>query len=138
MISGKEIIKNNRGYTLIEMIIVIAVGSILMAGLVSAAQIQFKSTVENRNYLVALNLAMRQMAIANSADYPALSIETAQTADSSFPNFIPTQEVTLIDTSGIHSLELICVRVRLGSLSGPVLVALNTYRSDILTLGDGV
>ncbi len=138
MILKKASIKNNRGFTLIEMTMIVVVGAALMFGIVFAAQALFKSTVENRNYLIAFNLARRQMAIANNGTYPAVSSETAQTTDGNFPDFVPTQEVTQIDTSGSNSLRQICVRVHLGSSSGPVLVTLYTYRSDILTFGDGV
>jgi prepilin-type N-terminal cleavage/methylation domain-containing protein len=127
-----------RGFTLIEMTLMIAVGSILVTSLVFAAQTHYKATIENRNYLIGFNLARRQMAIMYNTGYPAIMSETAQAVDSGFPDFIPTQEVTLIDSAGGHTLEQICIRVRLRSSTGPVLASLYTFRSDIITFGDGV
>ena len=130
--------KNKRGFTLMEMAITIAVGAILMTSLGMLAQAQYGAMVENRNYIIAYNLARDRMASLSNLDYPAVSAETGLTPDSDFPGFIPTQEVTQLDTSGAHSLRQVCLRKRLGSVTGPVLVTLYTYRSDLLTFGDGV
>ena len=126
-----------RGFTLIEMTLMIGVGSVLMFGLTFAAHAQLKAVVDNRNMLIALNLAKLQMALINNAAYPAVVSETAQTADTAFPDFIPTKEVVSVDTSGGNSIREIRIRVRYGSSSGPVLVVLYAYRSDIITFGNG-
>lgn len=130
--------RNRLGFTLMEMILMIAVGSMLVTSLVTAAQAHYKATIENRNYLIAFNLARNQMAAMYNSGYPSVMSETAQSVDSDFPDFVPTQEVTQEDTAGGHTLNKICIRVRLGSSTGPVLVSLYTFRSDIITYGDGV
>ncbi len=127
-----------RGFTLIELILMIAVGSILLLGISSAAQLQVKATTDNRDFLIALHLAKRQMAIMNKGAYPAVASEAALTADAAFPDFIPTREVVSVDTSGSFSLREIRIRIRKGSSSGPVLITLYTYRSDLLTFGNGI
>lgn len=129
---------SQRGFTLIEITLVIAISTVLMTSLGIEAQNQYKATVGNRNSMVAYNLARDQMALLGNLDYPAVTAETALTPDSDFPDFIPTLEVTEIDSSGSHSLRQICLRIRLGSAAGPVLITLYTLRSDIVTFGDGV
>ena len=129
---------NKRGFTLIELTVMIAIGAILTVGMAVSAETQMKTVVDNRNFLIALNLAKRQMAIMNRSAYPAVVAETALTADSNFPNFIVTQEVVPVDNDGgSKSIREIRVRVRLDSISGAVLVILYTYRSDILSFGNG-
>ena len=128
---------NCRGYSLIEMTLMIAIGAVLFISIGPAAQNLAERAIENRDYLIALNLAKWQMALLMNSGYPAVTSETAQTADPAFPDFIPTQEVVDAATSGAHSLREVRVRVRRGSSSGPVLVLLHTYRSDILTFGNG-
>lgn len=127
-----------RGFTLVELIITIAIGAVLLTSIGLAAQVHFSTLVQNRDFLVAYNLGRRQMAIMMNEPYPAVMTETAQTADPDFPDFIPTQEVTTVDTSGSDSLRHICVRIRHGSSSGPILVEVHAYRSNILSFGDGV
>lgn len=130
--------RHKRGFTLIELTITIAVGAILLGTLGSIAQVHYKTLVQNRNFLIAYNLARRQMAIMNNDAYPAVAAETALTPDAGFPNFIPTQEVTSVDTIGANSLRQVCIRVREVSLAGPVLITIYEYRSDILNFGDGI
>ena len=129
---------NRRGYTLVELITMVAVGAVLLTGLGLAIQNQMKAAIKNRDYLVALNLAKRQMALVNIGSYPAVAVETALTADADFPDFIPTQEVVSVDTSVSDSLREIRVRIRRDSISGEVLITLYTYRSNILTFGNGI
>ena len=130
-------VRNKRGFTLIEMTIMIGVAAVLFISVSRAAQTLVDASVENRNYLVALNLAKNQMAIMNNAAYPAVAAETTQTAISPFTDFIPTQEVVSVATSGGNSIRQITIRIRLGSATGSVLIRLDTYRSNILTFGNG-
>ena len=130
-------LSKSRGFTLIEMALMIAIGAALFIGIGPAAQNLAERAIENRNYLIALNLAKWQMAIMMNSSYPAVAAETEQTADPAFPDFVPTQEVVSADTNGAHSLREVRIRVRHGSSSGPVLVLLHTYRSDVITFGNG-
>ena len=129
---------NRRGYSLIEIIITIAVAAILFVGLSRAAQNLIKSVIDNRNNTIAFNIAKYQMSVMNNAAYPAVVAETAQTADPAFPSFIPTQEVVSVAVSGSYSIRQITVRVRLNSISGAVLIRLDTYRTNLATFGDGL
>ena len=129
--------RGRRGFSLIEMTLMIAIGAALFIGIGPAAQNLTGRAIENRNYLIALNLAKWQMAIMMNSSYPAVAAETEQTVDPAFPDFIPTQEIVDADTSDTHSLREVRIRVRRGSSSGPVLVLLHTYRSDIITFGNG-
>ena len=128
---------NRRGFTLIELVMMTAIGGIILTSVSLATQTQIRTAIDNRNYLVALNLAKQEMAVMNLGTYPAVAAEAALTADSAFPDFIPTQEVVSVATNGGNSIREIRIRIRKGSISGAVLVALYTYRSDILTFGNG-
>jgi hypothetical protein len=121
-----------------ELTITIALAAVLFTGSSGAIQALVGSAVQNRNYLIALGLAKRQMAVMNNSAYPAVAAEAALAADAAFPDFIPTQEVVSVATNGSESLREIRVRVRQGSDSGPVLVALHTYRTSVASFGDGV
>lgn len=127
-----------RGATLIELTMMIAVAAVFFIGLSRGYMTLVKCTADSRDYLIAYNLARRQMAIMNNSAYPAVVAETALAADPDFPNFIPTQTVTSVATSGSNSIRLITVRIRRNSLSGAVLVRLDTYRTDLVTFGNGL
>ena len=135
--------KNKRGFTLLEMVIVIGISALLLTGMTRAAHTLMKSSVDNRNYLIALNLAKQHMALMNNeVTVPAVVAETAQAADANFPSFIPTREVvsiaTNVDIAGTTDyIRQITVRIRLNSVTGPVLMRLDTYRSNIITFGNG-
>ena len=132
-------IRGRRGFTLMEMTIMIAISAVLMTGMTRAIQTLLELSNDNRDYLIALNLARRQMAMINLAGYPAVvASETGLTPDGDFPSFTPTWQVTDVATSGGNSIRLIIVRVRRGSSTGPVLIRLDTYRSNIITFGNGV
>ena len=130
---------NKRGVTLVELVIMIAVGSILLMGMSKSSLSFLKRSVDARNMTIALNLAKRQMAIMNNTAYASLPVaaEAALSVDAAFPGFTPTQEVTSVAVSGAESIRRVIVRVRLGSSAGAVLVMLDTYRTSIVTFGNG-
>ena len=129
--------RNDRGFSLMEMTIMIAIGAVLFTSLSRSVMTLSELITDNRNYTIALSLAKRQMAIMNNAAYPAVAAEAAQTAHTDFPSFIPTQTVTSVATSGTNSIRQITIRIRLNSVTGPVLIRLDTYRSNIITFGNG-
>ena len=115
----------------------IAVGGILAMGITRAAQGQIREAMDNREMLVALNLAKRQMAIDNNVALPAVAAETSLGADGTFPQMFVTREVTSVAISGSNNLRQIIIRVRKGSAAGPILIAMYTRRTDLLTFGNG-
>jgi prepilin-type N-terminal cleavage/methylation domain-containing protein len=126
--------KNQRGFSLLEMVMMIAVGAVLFTGISRASQTQIKSAIDNRNYLVALNLAKWRMAIMNNLAYPA-SATTTPTSDTSFPDFTFSQVVSAdVATSGVYSIRSIQLDVLNGA---KVIVRLNTYRTNVATFGNG-
>lgn len=131
-------IRRREGVTLIELIIMIAIAAAMFVGTSRAYQTLVQATTINRDYLIALNLAKRQMAIMNNSAYPAVVAETALAADPAFPDFIVTQQVASVATSGVNSIRLVTVRVRRGSISGAILIRLDTYRNSLVTFGNGV
>ena len=122
-----------RGFSLIELVIMIAVSSALFVGMGRAVQSQLKTATDNRDYLIALHLAKQQMARMNEAAYPAVGT-TAPASDAAFPNFTFSQVVSAVVTSGTSSIRQIQMDVLKGSA---VLVRLYTYRSNIITFGNG-
>ena len=121
-----------------ELTLMIAVGAVLFISIGRAAMTLSELIIDNRDYLVALNIAKWQMTQTLNAAYPAAGAEAAQTADAAFPNFIPTREVSAnIATSGTYTIRQITIRVRRGTSAGPVLIRLDTYRSDLITFGNG-
>ena len=133
-------LKGPRGFSLMELTIMIAIGAVMMVTIGRAAlTLKYKAT-ENRDYLAALNLGKYQMALMNNAAIPGVTgvgVESAQSAISPFTNFIPTYEANNVATSGANYIRQITVRIRRGSATGPVLIRLDTYRSDIITFGNG-
>ena len=125
-----------RGFTLIELVMMIGVGAVLFTSISKAVLAMNEMIIENRNYVVALNIAKRQMAVMNNSAYPAVAAEAALAADANYPQFIPTQEVSAV-AGATDTIRLITVRVRLQSVSGPVLIRLDTYRSNVITFGNG-
>ena len=130
--------KKRAGFTLVEMVMMIAVGGILAMGITRAAQSQIRSAMTNKEFQVALNLAKRQMAIMNNGALPAVVAETSLGADATFADMFITQQVVSVAVSGSNNIRQIIVRVRKGSASGTVLITLYTYRTDLVTFGNGV
>ena len=126
--------KAKRGFSLIELVIMIAVSSALFVGMGRAVQSQIKMAGDNRDYLIALNLAKQQMAIMNLASLPAVGTTTPSDVGVAFSGFTFTQVVTSIAVSGSFNLRQIQMDVLKG---GTVLVRLYTYRTDLVTFGDG-
>ena len=116
-----------------EMTIMIAVAAVLITGISRAAQTFIKAEVDNRNYLIALNLAKQQMAIMNLAAYPGAGT-TTPASDGAFPNFAFTQVVSNVATSGANTVNQIRMDV---SVNGNVVVRLYTYRTNTVSFGNG-
>ena len=117
---------NKRGFSLIELTMMIAISAILLTGISRAVQTNLESAIEVRNSLIGLNLAKMQMAMMNNANYPAVST-TNPASDTSFSDFTFSQPVTTVTSSGTSSLEQIQLDTSLG---GRVLVRLYTYRTN--------
>jgi prepilin-type N-terminal cleavage/methylation domain-containing protein len=126
-------LRGERGFTLMEMVILIAVGSVLLVGLSRAIQSQIQAAVEQRNQLVALNLARHQMAVMMNSAYPGTGT-TTPSSDGAFPDFAFSQVVTNVVTSGADTVNQIQMDV---SANGRVLVRLYTYRTNTASFGDG-
>jgi type II secretory pathway pseudopilin PulG len=129
--------RKRRGATLVELVIMIAVSSVLMISITRAAMTLSEMVVDNRDRTIALNLARRQLAIMNNGAHPAVQAEAGLAADVNFPSFIPTLTVADVVTSGSLELRLVTIRIRLNSATGPVLIRLDTYRTNLVSFGDG-
>ena len=129
--------KNQSGFTLIESVMMIAIGSFLVSGIVLFTRQQTLNAMTMRDFLMASNLARLKMAQMNNTAYPAVGT-TAPAAEGSFPGFIFQQVVTGVATSGLSSVRQVEIRVDKsgGSFTNP-LVSLITYRQSDTTFGDG-
>src|SRR3990167_3690659 len=126
------------GFTLIEFVMIIAVGSFLVAGIVLFTRQQIVNGVKMRDFLIASNLAELKMAQMNNTAYPATGT-TTPSAEASFPGFIFQQVVTSVATSGGSSVRQIQMDVDYsGSSFTSPLVRLITYRQSNTPFGDGV
>ena len=130
---GQQRRLSGRGFTLLEMTLMIGVGTVLVLGMSTAVQSQLKGAVDMRNYLIALELAKQQMAVMNNASHPGTGT-TNPSSDAAFPDFGFTQVVTSVATSGSDNIR----EVRLDTtMNGIVLVRLYTYRTSTASFGDG-
>ena len=129
--------KKKQGFTLIEFIVIIAVGSFLVVGIVLFTRQQIINTVKMQDFLIASNLARLKMAVMNNTAYPSVGT-TAPSTEASFPGFIFRQAVTDVAASGGSSLRQIQIDVDYsgGSFDNPI-VRLITYRQSNTTFGDG-
>jgi type II secretory pathway pseudopilin PulG len=118
--------KRKSGLTLVELVLMIAISSVLLISLSRAVQALIESQVVMRDTYIALNLAKLQMAKMNNAAYPAAGT-TNPTSAESFTDFGYTQVVTEIFTSGGNSVREIYLDV---TRAGEVLVRLYTYRTN--------
>lgn len=123
------------GWTLIEIILMIAVGSILAIGATRAVQSQMTAVIKFKNYMMALHLAKRQMAILNNTAYASLS--TASAADTTFTDFTVSTTVTTPYTNVSPAANVKKVVVEVSTPKDGILVQLNTYRTDIVSFGNG-
>ncbi len=137
--------RNNRlGYTMIEMIMTIAIGSVLVGGLVLFSQQIMLSAVKARNLSISLHLAIVEIERANVMDYSTLVAGTTDLPVTlNHPGFKARRIVSIVNippppppTGGgtaVSELRRIDIKVDLatGNFSNP-LVQLTTYRNSYL------
>ena len=119
--------KNKRGFSLIELTMMIAIGSVLFVGLSRGVHGLIKTAITNRDYLIALNLVKEKMAIMNNNAYITVLSTTTPAADADFSGFTFSQTVSNVLTSGANTLNQIQMDVLAG---GNVLVRVYTYRTN--------
>lgn len=126
------------GFTLIELIVTIAVGGFLVAGIVLLTRQQVMAGVQSRDHLTAVQLAKRRMAEVSNLPDASLATSTSSPYDSALPGFQCRTTVTNELTSGTVILRQILVEVdrASGSFEAP-LASLRTYRVNVVTFGDG-
>lgn len=130
--------KNKRGLTLVELTITIALASIMVYGITSSMHQQIRSSVQTRDYLVAMNIARLKMSEVRSEAYPATGTTTL-TAEASFPGYMIQRVVTNVVSNGARSVRQVEINVARtgGSFSSP-LVRLVTQLTSVATFGDGI
>ena len=136
--------KSSRGFTLIELIVAIAVGSFLIAGIVLFTQQQTSDGIRVKDYLAVLHLAKMKLAETNNMAYASLATGSVVLPDeASFPGFDIQRTVSDVATAtvGGQTIRLRQYSVNIdyagGAFTNP-LVRLVTYRQSQTTFGDGV
>ena len=139
--------RNSRGMTLIELIMIIAIGSALVAGVVKFTQQQIYNGSRMRDYLVALNLARIQMAKDNNTNYatlrgasvPPFWTDLGSESGGSFPGFILRRYIQS-ETTGATGVKIMQVDIKVdyagGTFANPI-VWLITYHKDHVFFGPG-
>ncbi len=134
-----KMIKTQKGFTLIEFVMMIAISSFLVAGIVLFTRQQMVNGLQMRDFLVASNLARLKMAQMNNTAYSSLPVGTTTLpVEPSFPGFAAQRVISAVATSGPSSLRQIKILLDYngGAFSSP-LVQLITYRQSNTTFGDG-
>jgi prepilin-type N-terminal cleavage/methylation domain-containing protein len=137
--------KGARGFTMVELIMTIAIGSVLVLGIVLFTRTQFEQSVRSSDLLTAMNLARLKMADLDRQAYasiPATGSTTNYAADPVIPGFIVRLNVTLVESAGaganlreLKQLELLVDYV--GGDFVPPLARLITYRQNGTSFGNG-
>ena len=137
--SVKSGVRLAEGFTLIEFVMMIAISSFLIVGIVLFTRKQVVTGIRMRDFLVANNLAKLKMTQMNNTAFSLLPVSTTTLpVESSFPGFAAQRVISTVSTSGTSSLRQINILVDYsgGSFSSP-LVKLITYRQSNTTFGDG-
>ena len=132
--------KKHRGMTLIELILVIAVGAVLVLGIVLFTRQQTINGVQLRDFTIAYNLGRLKMAQMNLTAYASIPVGTFDYPNEpSFPGYkvrriTSTVTETTIAGKGLVGVRQIDMRVdrSSGNFSKP-LVKLITYRQSHVT-----
>ena len=132
---------NNKAFSLIELIVMIAVGSFLVSGLVLFTNQQMKNGVQMRDFLVALDLARLKIAESNNTAYASLPVGTTSLADDpSFSGFDLQRVISLVNTGAPNPVTIRQIDISVDYAGGTFLnplVKLTTYRQSNTTFGDG-
>ena len=129
--------RKTRGFTLIEMAIMIGVASVLIISITRSMQTTVWRFTRLRSTYIALNLAKKQMAMMNHEALPGNGT-TNPASDASFPNFTYTQVVATPYTTGAPASNVRKIEMQVSTTTDGQLISLITYRDDIAAFGDGV
>lgn len=135
--------KARDGFTLVELIMIITIGSVLTIGIVKYTAQQVANGTQMRDYLIALNLAQLEMAQMNNTAYSTLPVSNTATLaqEASFPGFDIQRIVSAETTGSPNGVKYKRIDFKIdyhgGSFTNP-LVWLVTYREDHITFGDGI
>ena len=134
----------SKGYTLVEFIAILGVGSVLVVGLTFFLRAQTENAVRTRDYVIALNLARLQMEKASATSIGGAEWGSRLFNDPLFPGMLGQQTVTALRTNASPSATLFQIdeEVGYGPAGGPYnpanrLVILSTYRESRVVFGDG-
>jgi prepilin-type N-terminal cleavage/methylation domain-containing protein len=137
--------KNTRGFTMVELILTVAIGSVLVLGIVLFTRTQFEQSIRSSDLLTAMNLARLKMADLDRQTYasiPASGSTTNYGADAVIPGFIVRLNVTLVETggAGVALRQLKQLEILVDYAGGdfvPPLARLITYRQSGTSFGNG-
>ena len=131
---------NRRGLTLLELVITIAIGSILLISFSRTVQALIETQARMRDSFIALNLAKLQLSIDNNAAYPGADSTTTLGADESITEFtiqrIYTKLAGNYDPPAANN-SIIQVQFNISTPRSGTLISVNTYRTDTVSFGNG-
>lgn len=137
-------ITGKKGYSLVEFIVILGVGSVLVAGLTLFLRAQTENAVKTRDYFIALNLARLQMEKMSATSIGGAEWGNKQFSDPLFPGLLGKQEITALRTNASPAATLYQIdeEVGYGQAGDPYnsanrLVTLSTYRENKVVFGDG-
>ena len=129
-------ISHKKGFTLLELVIIIAMAGALMTGIATALNTQMHRFMLMRRYYQALNLAKARIATFNNLTIASLPANgTIDYTDPSFSGFTIRQITTTPYSSGSWFVRQI--RVEVFTTKEGDLVNLYTYRTNAAAIGDG-
>lgn len=134
-----------RGFTMVELILTVAIGSVLVSGIVLFTRTQFEQSVRSTDLLTAINLARLRMADLDRQSYaslPASGSTTDYAADPVIAGFRTRLVVALVEGAGAggNRRELKRLEVLVDYAGGdftPPLARLITYRQNGTSFGNG-
>ena len=132
--------KSVRGVTLIELILIIAIGAVLTVGLVKFGTQMVRQGILARDTVIAYNLARLKMAETEVADFSTLTLgNTALADEASFPAYdIRRTCSNVASVAGPITLRRVDILIDYagGNFSRP-LARVITYRHNLVRFGNG-
>ena len=132
----------SKGMTLIELIMIIAIGSALVGGVVLFTHQLVRSGTQTRDYLIAMDLGEQKMAEMNNAAFVTLPPGTTNFLEASFPGFGIRRVITDETSSAVGGFTITLRRIEMlvdyagGTFANP-LVRLITFRHSHTSFGNG-
>ncbi len=136
--------KKIRGFTLIEMVLMIAIGSVLIGGIVLFTFQLSRNTMDIKDMMIATYLAKRQVVHIQRWAYDDINNVSPGPDEAPFTGYWYQRKVSEIasvaapfGTFGLKKIEVLIARAP-GDFDQNILVRIITYRQRYVEFGDGL